>query len=116
VVPHGVARRKHYATTAIAWALALLGLCGFSFEAIRRAISVWALPKGDLISTWKTLLRWIGDLEKGTLFAELAVRTDHCTPKESASRAATALLGRAPPWAARLPKDRQAFLGGAQMI
>jgi hypothetical protein len=119
VVPRGVARRKHYATTAIAWALALLGLCGWSWHAIRRAISVWPLANGDVISTWKTLRRWLGDLQTGTLFPELDLAWPQeiaMAPQEIASRAASALAGRAPPCAFDLPIDRQAWMGGAQMV
>ena len=116
VVPCGVARRKHYGTAAIAWSLALLGVCGWTWKEVRQAVSVWKLPAGDVVSTWKTLRRWIGDVSRGTLLGGLPRSPAAASAKQIAERAAMALAAHGPPSTHSLPLDRQAFLGGMHRV
>ena len=115
VVPRGVAPRKHYALSAIAWAAALLGVAGWTWKAVRKAVSVWPLPDGDIVSTWKTLRRWIADIEGGELFADLPVGPAGASARQIAERASMALAGRAPLSVQGLPVPDQAFFGSVQM-
>lgn len=115
VVPCGVAPRKHYALSAIAWAVALLGVAGWTFKAVRQAVSVYPLPDGDIVSTWKTLRRWIADIGRSALFAGLPGSPAGASTRQIAERAAMALAGHAPPSLQRLPVPDQAFFGSVHM-
>lgn len=115
VVPRGVSRRKHYGSAAIAWALALLGVAGWTWKATRQAVSIGRLPDGDVVTAWKTLRRWIADVAAGDLFAGLPASPAGSSTRRTAERAAMAIAGHAPPSMGHLPLHDQAFFGGAQM-
>jgi hypothetical protein len=115
VVPCGVAPRKHYARSAIAWAVALLGVAGLTWKAVRQAVSVWPLPAGDIVSTWKTLRRWIAEIARGELFAGVPASPAGMSARQVAERAAMALAGHAPPSLQGLPVHDQAFFGSVHM-
>ena len=115
VVPCGVARRKHYALSAMAWAVALLGVAGWTYKAVRQAVSVWPLPNGDVVSTWKSLRRWIADIARGELFAGLPAGPAGASARQIAERAAMAIAGHAPPTGRGLPVPHLAFLGSVHM-
>ena len=115
VVPCGVAPRKHYALSAIAFAVALLGVAGWTWKAVRQAVSAWPLPDGDVVSTWKTLRRWIADIERGEVFTGLPQSAVGASRRQIAERAAMALAGRAPPSLQERAVPDLAFFGSVQM-
>ena len=115
VVPRGIARCKHYAATAIAFALGLFGLDGWPQSAVRQAISSWRITSGQNHSTWVTLRRWIAAVADGALWPSLP-RVDSSSPaRQVAERAAMALSAMAPLPLQSLPMSHRAFHGGAHM-
>jgi hypothetical protein len=82
---------------------------------VRQAVSVWPLPAGDIVSTWKTLRRWIAEIARGELFAGVPASPAGMSARQVAERAAMALAGHAPPSLQGLPVHDQAFFGSVHM-
>ena len=113
VVPRGMMPRRHYAASAIALALALLGLLGLSPEEVRRRISPWQIVAEA--GRWPTLRRWVEAARRGELFDRVRPSPPHFTEREVAERAAATLGALAPPGPGPPDPMAQAFLGGMCM-
>lgn len=115
VVPRGMMPRRHYSASAIALALALLGLLGLSLSEIRRRISPWQIVEEAAATSWPTLRRWVKAARRGKLFGAVRPSPAHFTMREVAERAAATIAACAP--LAPGPEDpmAQAFLGGMYM-
>jgi hypothetical protein len=79
VVPATVVARKHYSGAAVALALALWGLCGWSAAQVRAAVAGLA-QGGQAARGWRTLARWACQVAQGQLFRAVDARAQG-TPK-----------------------------------
>ena len=114
VVPRGVARCKHFAATAIAFAVALFGINQLPQHAVREAVSPWRVVSGPR-TTWASLRRWINAIGSGALWPALPRAPAPSSSRQIAERAAMALSARAPSSLASAPLSHLAFHGGAHM-
>lgn len=115
VVPRETVPRRHYAATAIAFALGLYGLAGASHAEVRAQVSTAKVVGVCAERRWITLSRWIDAVAARALFAALpAMPSDHGR-REVAARAAMALSARAPPSLQAGALAARAFLGAAHM-
>lgn len=115
VVPSGVAPRRHYAATAIGFALALFGLLGMSLSEVRRKVSTWQILGMPADADWVTLRRWIAAVRRGELFGVVRPSPSGSTPRQVAERAAATLCAYAPPSLIGRGLEVQAFHGAARM-
>lgn len=113
VLPASAQARKHFSGAAIALALTLWGLCGYSAARVRALVSDWG-HTGAAARGWRSLARWAAQVAGGELFPGLGVRAEG-SPREVAARAAQALCGTCPPEARRLPVPHQAFAGASHV-
>ena len=111
VVPREVEPRRHYARSAIALALARLGLLRETARTIRRAVSPWRVATTP---GWPTLRRWIAAARRGVLFASARPLVSS-TPIQIAERVAQIALAHAPPSLRRAPTLMQVFAGAVAM-
>lgn len=95
VVPADVLPRKHYSATAIALAIALLGVLRYSFAAVRRAVSTW-FTVGPSARGWPSLLRWIDDAVERALWGDIRAGPADASRHAHAHRIAMSLAGHAP--------------------
>jgi hypothetical protein len=95
VLPASAQARKHFSGAAVALALTLWGLCGYSAARVALAGALGG-PGGG-----------------GELFVALGVRA-HGSPQEVAARAAQARCGTCPPEVRRQPLPHQAFAAASQ--
>jgi hypothetical protein len=115
VVPRGVLRYRYFSGSAIAWALALLGVERRPPPEVRRRTSPGRRVGATAASGWAALWHWIAAVRGGRLWPGLLRQPSppSVTRRRVAERAALALAGRAPPpWDAS-PAAR-AFIGAAQ--
>jgi hypothetical protein len=115
VVPRGMMPRRHYAASAIALALALLGLLGLSVSEIRQRISPWQIVDKAAAERWPTLRRWVEAARRGELFCAVRPSPPHFTMREVAERAAATIAACAPLSPGPPDPAAQAFLGGMYM-
>jgi hypothetical protein len=111
VVPREVEPRRHYARSAIALALARLGLLHEAANTIRRATSPWRVVT---TAGWRTLRRWIAAVRRGVLFAS-ARPLASWTAIQVAERVAQIALAHASPSLRRAPTLMQVFAGAVAM-
>ena len=113
VLPASAQPRKHFSGAAIALALALWSLCGWSAQQVREAVSDWTRT-GAAARGWRSLARWDEQVQGARLFSGVAL-AGAASPPEAAARAAQALCGQAPVEARRLPLAHQAFAGACHV-
>lgn len=109
VLPASAQARKHFSGAAIALALTLWGLCGYSAARVRELVSDWVYT-GAAARGWRSLARWAAQVAGGELFVALGVRAQG-SPQEVAARAAQALCGTCPPEVRSQSLPHQAFAG-----
>jgi DNA-directed RNA polymerase subunit RPC12/RpoP len=115
VVPRETVPRRHYAATAIAFALALHGLCAQSQARVREQVSASTVVGVCAERRWCTLPRWIEAVRTRRLFDAVPVMPSALPRREVAARAAMAIGAHAPPsLQAGAPQER-AFHGAAHM-
>jgi hypothetical protein len=115
VVPCETAPRKHYAATAIAFALALHGLAGQSHAEVRAQVSPSRVVGVSAERRWATLGRWIDAVSACDLFAPLPAMPPDRPRREIARRAAMAIGAHAPPSLQTGSLAERAFFGAAHM-
>ena len=115
VVPCETLPRRHYAATAIAFALGLYGLAGESHAEVRSQVSTAKVIALKSERRWITLSRWIDAVADRTLFTSLPAMPSDRGRREVAGRAAMALSARAPPSLQTGALAARAFLGAAHM-
>ncbi len=98
---------QHASGAAVALALTLWGLCGYSAARVRELVSDW-VHTGAAARGWRSLARWAAQVAEGELFVTLGVRAQG-SPQEVAARAAQALCGTCPAEVRRQPLPHQAF-------
>jgi hypothetical protein len=113
VLPEAVLARKHFSGAAMALALALWGLCGWSAAQVRALVG-GRMQAGGPSRGWRTLARWARQVADGTLWASLDWRAQG-EPRQVAARVAQALCGLAPPWARAAGLPHQAFAGASHV-
>lgn len=113
VLPASAQARKHFSGAAIALALTLWGLCGYSAAQVRALVSDW-MHTGAAARGWRSLARWAAQVAGGELFEALGVRAEG-SPLEGAARAAQALCGTCPPEVRHQPLPHQAFAGASHV-
>lgn len=113
VLPASALARKHFSGAAMALALALWGLCGWSAAQVRAVVGGRMASSGRPRG-WRTLERWARQVADGTLWASLESRAPGA-PRQVAARAAQALCGQAPPWARTEGRPHQAFAGASHV-
>jgi hypothetical protein len=86
VVPRGVVARRHYGAGAIGLALWLYGV-GRAAGDVRRVVG----GAGDGELRWRALTRWIGAIERGSLFMCVRGSPVGWTRRQRAERAAATL-------------------------
>jgi hypothetical protein len=114
VVPRGMLARKHYAATALAFALCLFGVLDKPKSEVRRRTSPWQIVGEAVGSSWATLDRWIADARRGALWPGGALPPEW-TRRQVAARVAQWLIAAAPPSLAGAPLEAQALLGAVHM-
>lgn len=107
VVPRGVAPRRHYGHAAIALALTLWAIAGWSVAAVRRRVAAWPITN-ERADTWRALRRWAAAQRVPLGLAAAPLRV-------VAARMAQVALGRAPPSLCGAPLPARAFAGGSAM-
>ena len=115
VVPCETVPRRHYAATAIAFALALHGLCDQSHVEVRAQVSPSQVIGVSAARRWCTLSRWIDAVADRTLWPAVPAMPTELPRREVAARAAMAIGAHAPPTAQRGAPEVRAFLGAAHM-
>ena len=95
VVPADVLPRKHYGATAIALAVALFGLLGFSIAQVRRAVSTWS-TQGPGARGWSTLQTWIDAAVAQAIWPHARAGPAGSSRRAHAQRLAMSLAGHAP--------------------
>lgn len=113
VLPEAALPRKHFSGAAMALALALWGLCGWSAAQVRALVG-GRMQAGGPSRGWRTLARWARQVADGTLWASLDSRAQG-EPRQVAARVAQALCGLAPPWARAAGLPHQAFAGASHV-
>lgn len=114
VGPRGLAPRRLFSTTAVAFAMALFGLCGQSAFAVRRQVSPWSVVGATAASGWGSLKRWARAIRDGQLFGELRRCPAGWSLRQVAARAAAALAARSQNADRSLALAHHAWLGAAQ--
>ena len=115
VVPAETVPRRHYAATAIAFALALYGLVGESHAEVRARVSPSKVVGVAAERRWITLSRWIDATRSRDLFATLPAMPAGQGRREVAARAAMAIGAHAPPSLQTGAPAERAFHGAAHM-
>jgi len=115
VVPRGMMTRRHYAASAIALALALLGLLGLSPREVRQRISPWQIVDAATATRWPTLRRWVDAARRGELFCAVRPSPPDFTMSQVAERAAATIAACAPLLPGPPDPSAQAFQGGMYM-
>jgi hypothetical protein len=115
VVPCEVAPRRHYAATAIAFALALYGVLGQSHAAVREAVSDAKVVGVRAEQRWCTLRRWIDAVGDRTLWPALPSMPIASGRRQVAERAAMAIGAHAPPSVPEGAPAARAFVGAMHM-
>ena len=115
VVPRGIARCKHYAATAIAFALALFGVDKRPMAEIREALSERRTIEEEARWNWPTLRRWIDAVGRAALWPSLPRSASPSSARLIAERAAMALASHARLSLAGAPLSHRAFHGGEHM-
>ena len=113
VLPEAALARKHFSGAAMALALALWGLCGWSAAQVRAVVG-GRMPSGGRPRGWRTLTRWARQVADGTLWASLDSRAKGA-PRQVAAHVAQCLCGWAPPWARAAGLPHQAFAGACHV-
>jgi hypothetical protein len=113
VLPSSGLARKHFSGAAMALALALWGLSGWSAAQVRALVG-GRMQAGGQSRGWRTLARWARQVADGALWASLDSRAKG-EPRQVAARAAQALCGLAPPWARAAGLPHQAFAGASHV-
>ena len=114
VLPGSAVARKHFSAAAMALALALWGLCGWSAAQVRSAVSDMAGPAGTGRGGWRTLSRWARQLAQGAVLTQLGA-PGRGPPSQLAAWAAQALGGRCPLEFRRQGLAHQAFAGACHV-
>lgn len=114
VAPAEVQRGRLFSKGAIAWAVALFGLCRRSPVEVRRRVSPWASVGPSAARGWVTLRRWISTIATGGLFASLGPLGGG-TLRDRAQRIASTLAGHCPVRHSGEPLDHQTFHGAVCM-
>ena len=115
VVPSETVPRRHYASTAIALALALYGVCRRSHAAVRLAVGSDEVVGIAAMRRWCTVARWIDAVTDGAVFATVPRMPAGLSRREIAQRAAMAIGAHAPPWLPESAPELRAFVGAAHM-
>lgn len=115
VAPAEVQRGRHFSKGAIAWAIALYGLCRRSPAEVRRRVSPWSTVGPSAATGWVTLRRWILAISGAALFAGIGPLTGDAKLRDRALRIASALAGHCPVRHSGEPLDHQTFHGAVCM-
>ena len=115
VVPCETVPRRHYAATAIAFALALYGVCNQSHADVRAQVSPSKIVGVRAARRWSTLSRWIDAVAERALFTQVPAMPSRSPRRDVATRAAMAIGAHAPPSVQTGALEVRAFLGAAQM-
>jgi hypothetical protein len=115
VVPSETVARRHYAATAIAFALALYGLSGQSHDEVRTQVSPSRVVGVSAQRRWVTLGRWIDAVARRDLFAALPAIAPNVSRRDLARRAAMAIGAHAPPSVQGGSPAERAFFGAAHL-
>jgi hypothetical protein len=110
VVPAETLTRRRYSGSAIAWALALLGMSLLSPLEIHELVSPWKTWN----TTWVTVFRWTWAAAEGRLFRCVRPMPQEWTARKVAERVATTVASYAPPSPSPPSVDVLAFIGAAQ--
>jgi hypothetical protein len=113
-VPREVLPRKHFAATAIGYAIALFGAAGLSLAEVRRRVSPWRTVGATAQVGWASLRRWLRAARAGQLLTATPC-PDDWSLRRVAARVAALLAARAPPALAHLRVEAQAFFGSVHM-
>lgn len=114
VVPQAILARRRYSASAIALALALLGIERASPVEVRRRISPFKKVGYRAAMGWVTLDRWSDAVRDRRLFPQVRPCPAQFTRRQVAERAATTLGSRAPP-PMDAPLTVRAFRGAARV-
>ena len=112
VAPRGVLRRRLYAASAIAWALARVGLQGAATAHVRAEISPAKVIGIAAAQRWISVPRWIEASREGRLFPQFGRHGASCQRRQVAERTAMQLMALAPPSAQAEPRAHAAWRGG----
>lgn len=115
VVPSEVEPTRWYSRPAIAWALALFGVCSVSSAAVEAGVSAWGRGAAGGEHSWVMLRRWCRAVRERRLFAQTRRAPEHWSNRQLAERVATTLAALCPPAFADAPLDHQAWYGAAQL-
>lgn len=113
VVPREVAPRRHYAATAVALALALVGVLGRSQAEVRAAVSEDVVVGACATYRWRTPSRWVDAVAARALFPDLPATAAAGDRRAIARRAAMAIGAHAPPSLPESAPELRAFVGAA---
>jgi hypothetical protein len=109
VVPAGVLAHRRYAASALAVALALLGLSRLRVRHIRACMT-----EQPAMADWPSLRRWCRQVRDRALFPVVRPAPEHWSHRRVAERAVTTLAAWAPPSAAKRPLAYQACVGASR--
>lgn len=115
VLPSEAVPRRHYAATAIAFALALYGTLGRPQHVVRAAVSAVSVVGVSALRRWRTLPRWIDALAARALFPSLPPMPRGEARRTIAARAAMAIGAHAPPSLPEGAPQVRAFVGVVHM-
>lgn len=115
VVPSEVVPHRHYAASAIAFAVALYGACARSQRDVRDAVSADRIVGERAARRWCTLARWIDAVAARTLFPALPLLPPGLPRRAVAERAAMSIGAHAPPPLPAGAPEVRAFFGAAQL-
>jgi hypothetical protein len=115
VVPSETVPRRHYTACAIAFALALYGVCTQSHAEVREQVNPSKIVGVAAERRWSTLGRWIDAVAERALFEAVPAMPSGLPRREVAARAAMAIGAHAPPAVQQGAPEVRAFVGAAQM-
>lgn len=91
VVPRDVVARRHFTASAIGLALYVYGKLGAAASELAARVGLWGRGPG----AWRTVRRWLGAVEDGSLFRGIRSSPPGWSPRRRAERAAMTLVARA---------------------
>ncbi len=115
VGPSEALPRRHYAATAIALALVLYGVAGWSHAQVRAAVSSDLVVGVRAERRWATLSRWVDAVADRRLFRMVAAMPPAIGRRAVAARAAMAIGAHAPPPLPEGAPVLRAFVGAVHM-
>jgi hypothetical protein len=114
VMPAQTLTKRLYAASAIAWALALMGVALLSPTAIRRLVSPMRIWGDTSARRWAAPFRWATAASEGRLFHCVRATPPDWPARKVAERVATTVAAHAVPSPGPPPAvDLLAFVGAA---